>query len=120
MVFNPARQAVQNAQMDAKDDSDSMDLLKDIFRQYWLNMLGFAVFLAAALRYIRLAEWEQRLVPFALAAFGFVCVIASEEVAEWTGRYGWTREQWWQYPGSFVRLAGGVILIVATFVLFSR
>ncbi len=78
------------------------------------------MFLAALIRYVRLAGWEQHLLPFAYAAFGFVCVIASDEVAEWTGRYGWSRQQWRQDPGSFVRFAGGVVLVVATVVLYLR
>ena len=85
-----------------------MDLIKEFVRQYWLNMLAFAMFLAALIRYVHLAGWEQHLVPFASAAFGFVCVIASDEMAEWTGRYGWSRQQWRQHPSSFVRFAGGV------------
>ena len=97
-----------------------MDLIKQLVRQYWLNILAFAVFLASLIRYVRLAEWEQRLVPFACAAFGFVCVVASDEVAEWMGGYGWTRQQWWQYPGTFVRFVGGVALVVATVILFRR
>jgi hypothetical protein len=51
---------------------------------------------------------------------GFVSVVASEEVAEWTGRYGWTRQQWWQNPPSYVRFTGGVMLIVATIVPYRR
>ena len=75
-----------------------MELLKDFLRQYWLNMVAFAIFVAALIRYVQLAQWEQELVPFVVAFFGFVCVIASEEVSDWTGRYGWTRQQWRQYP----------------------
>ena len=95
-----------------------MELLKDILRQYWANMVAFAVLVAAVVRYVRLAQWEQQLVPFAVAAFGFVCVVASDEVSDWTGRYGWTRQTWRQYPAYFVRFAGGVALAVATAVLY--
>ena len=101
-------------------DSPGMDLLKDILRQYWVNVLACVVFLAALVRYVQLAGWEQHPVPFASAGFGFVCVIASDEVAEWTGHYGWTRQQWRQYPDSVIRFAGGVTLIVATTVLYMR
>jgi hypothetical protein len=97
-----------------------MDLIKLFLRQYWLNLLACGVFAADVVRYVRLAEWEQRLAPFAFAAFGFVSVVASEEVADWTGRYGWTRQQWWQDPPSYVRFTGGVMLIVATIVLYRR
>ncbi len=95
-----------------------MELFKDILRQYWLNMVAFAIFVAALTRYVQLAKWEQHLVPFAVASFGFVCVVASDEVSDWTGRYGWTRQQWWQYPPNFVRFAGGVALVVASVMLY--
>jgi len=97
-----------------------MDLIRGLVRQYWVNILALVVFLAALIRYVRLAGWEQHLVPFAWAAFGLVCVVASDEVAEWTGRYGWTRQQWWQHPSTFVRFSGGLILVVATVVLYCR
>ncbi len=97
-----------------------MDLSKNLVRQYGLNALALCVFLAALIRYVHLAGWEQNLVPFASSAFGFVCVVASDEVADWTGRYGWTRQQWWQYPGTFVRFAGGVALVAATVILYCR
>ena len=95
-----------------------LDLITMFLRQYWLNLLAAGVFAAYLIRYVRLAEWEPRLAPFAFAAFGFVSVVASQEVAEWTGRYGWTRQQWWQDPPSYVRFTGGVMLIVATIVLY--
>jgi hypothetical protein len=95
-----------------------MEMIKDILRQFWLNMVALAVLIAAVVRYVQLGKWEQLLVPFAIAAFGFVCVIASEEVSDWTGRYGWTRQQWWQYPGTVVRFAGSIALVVATVVLY--
>ena len=69
---------------------DAMELLTDIVRQYWLNIVASAIFVAALVRYVRLAQWEQQLVPFAVAAVGFVCVVASDEVSDWTGRYGWS------------------------------
>jgi hypothetical protein len=97
-----------------------MDLIKLFICQHWLNLLAAGVFAAALVRYVRLAGWEQHLVPFAVAAFGFVCVVASEEVADWTGTYGWTRQQWRYYPPNFVRFAGGITLIVATIVLYRR
>lgn len=95
-----------------------MDLIKNSIRQYWPNLLACVIFLAATLRFVRLGDWEQHWVPFAWAFFGFISVVASEEVAEWTGRYGWTRQQWRQYPSGLVRRAGGAVLVVATIVLY--
>ncbi len=97
-----------------------MALIKQVFRQYWLNILAFAMCLAAIVRYARLAEWEQNFVPVASAVFGFACVVASDEVVEWTGRYGWTRQQWRQYPGTSVRVAGILGLVVGTIILYCR
>jgi hypothetical protein len=97
-----------------------MDLIKSLLRQYWLNLIALAVFAAALARYIHLARWEENLKPFAYAALGVLCVVASEEVAEWTGGYGWTRQQWWTYPASWVRGFGGAALIIATIQLYLR
>ncbi len=97
-----------------------MDLVKNIVRQYWLNMLAMAIFLAAIARYVYLGKWEEHLGLFAFAAMGFVCVIASEEVAEWSGSYGWTHEQWRHYPHSVIRFFGGVSLVVTTVLLYYR
>ena len=80
-----------------------MDFIKALVRQYWPNLLALAVFAAALIRYIHLARWEGRLELVAYAALGFLCVIASDEVAEWTGQYGFTRQQWWAYPAHYVR-----------------
>lgn len=98
----------------------SMDLIKQFVRQYWFNILASSVFLAGLIRYVLLAAWKQHGVTLACAVFGLVCVVASDEVVEWTGRYGWSRQQWWQYPGTFVRFAGSVVLVVATVILFRR
>lgn len=95
-----------------------MELFRDFLRQYWLNMLAFAVFVAAVVRYVQLGQWEQQLVPFAVAGLGFMCVVASDEVSDWTGWYGWTRQQWRQYPVEFVRFAGALALVVATIMLY--
>jgi hypothetical protein len=48
---------------------NTMDLIKLFICQYWLNLLAAGVFAADVVRYVRLAEWEQRLAPFAFAAF---------------------------------------------------
>jgi hypothetical protein len=95
-----------------------MEMIKDILRQFWMNLVALVVLIAAVARYVQLGRWEQLLVPFAIAVFGFVCVIASEEVSDWTGRHGWNRQQWWQYPGTVVQAAGGIALVVATVVLY--
>ena len=45
--------------------------------------------------------------------FGYVCVVASHEVADWTGRFGWSYQSFWTYPPTYVRFFGFVLLIGA-------
>ena len=83
-----------------------MGLLKDFLRQYWLNMVAFTIFVVALIRYVQLAKWEQQLVPFAVAAFGFVCVIARDAVSDCTGRWGcYTTHHFLSVVGSTARNA---------------
>ena len=67
-----------------------MDIIKDILRQYWLHALALLVLIFAAIRYWLLGDYFEinrlRLMIFAFG--GFVAVVASEEFADWTGRYG--------------------------------
>jgi hypothetical protein len=90
--------------------SSSMNAFLDIVRQYWLNAIALIAFAFAAARYIHIADWEGRLIQVLLAFGGMVMVVASDEFADWTGRYGWTRNQWLQYPGWFVKLVGIILL----------
>jgi hypothetical protein len=41
-----------------------------------------------------------------MAFGGMVMVVASDEVSEWTGSYGWTRSQWRKYPTWYIKLGG--------------
>ena len=91
-----------------------MNVVKDIFRYYWPQLLGIAVFAIAVARYIQLGEWEDNLKPFILAFYGFVCVVAGDEVSEWTGRYGWTRQQFFVDPPSLIRFQGAFVLMIST------
>ena len=88
-----------------------MDVFKQFLRYYWWHLLATAIFAACVWRYVALAEWEARLGPIAIAAFGFVSVVAADEVADWSGRYGWTRQQWWQQPTWYVRGMGVLCLL---------
>jgi len=99
-----------------------MDLIRAFLRQYWLNVLAFVIFVAAAVRFYFLDDWIENAELIGSAIFGFAAFVASEEVevAVITGHYGWTRQQWWQHPASFVRFTGGVALVVATVLLYWR
>ena len=82
-----------------------------VVRDYWLHVLAMAIFVACVGRYVALAEWEARFEEIALAGFGFVSMVAADEVAEWTGSYGWNRQQWWQQPTWYVRGVGALCLL---------
>jgi hypothetical protein len=93
-------------------------LITQLLRQYWLQLLATAVFVAAGWRYWQLGRWLEN-IDLILIAFGsLVAVIAADEFAEWTGNYGWTRQQWRQWPEWFVRGAGMMALVVVTVLLF--
>ena len=97
-----------------------MDRIKDFLRQYWLQVLALLVLVCAGLRYWRLGNYFEmgrlRLMIFVFA--GFVAVVASEEFSDWTGHYGFTREQWFTTPSWYIRIVGGVTLVYCTIALY--
>jgi hypothetical protein len=80
---------------------------------YWAHAVATLLFGIAVWKYVSLAQWNVFLKPMAFAGFGFVCVVASHEVADWTGRYGWTYDSFWTYPPTYVRFFGFVLLVGA-------
>ena len=88
-----------------------MSRLSDNVQMYWAHVVGMTLSAIAVWKYNAVGQWEQYLKPIALAAFGFVCVVASHEVADWTGRYGWTYLSFWTYPPTYVRFFGFVLLL---------
>lgn len=78
------------------------------------------MFAIAAAQYGWLHQWKRLLVPIACAAFGFACAAASEEVADWTARYGWTYESFWTYPPTWIRFLGFGLRIYADIFGFRR
>lgn len=95
-----------------------MNVLWDIVRQYWLNAIALIAFGFAAARYIHLADWQGRMIQILLAFGGMVMVVASDEFSDWTGRYGWTRNQWLQYPGWSVKFFGIILLVLMLIQLY--
>jgi hypothetical protein len=85
-------------------------MLWEIIRRYWPNVLALVAFGFAAAGYINLANLQGRVSQILLAFGGMVMVVASDEVSEWTGSYGWTRSQWRQYPTLYVKLGGAFLL----------
>lgn len=98
----------------------SMTRLRDNWQMYGPALIAAIMFAMAMAQYAWLCQWERQLVPMACAAFGFACAAASEEVADWTGRYGVTYESFWTYPTTLIRLFGFGLLIYADFFGFRR
>lgn len=78
---------------------------------YWPHVLAAVLLGVAIWQYVSAAQWEPYLKAMAIAVFGFVCVVASHEMADWTGRYGWTYQSFWTYPPTYVRFFGFVLLV---------
>jgi hypothetical protein len=98
-----------------------MNLLKDILRQYGANLVALGVFVGAVVRYCQLKDAfdlndHLRLIVFAFA--GCVAFVGSEEWAEWSGGYGFTRQQWWMTPAWLIRMTGGITLVYYTVALY--
>lgn len=97
----------------------AMQNLKELLRQYWPNLLAVCVLGLAVARYVNLGQWEHNIAPMAFAALGALSVVASDEVVEALGQYGWTRDQWRVLPSVIIRILGACILAVATIVLYA-
>ena len=76
---------------------------------YWPLIVGLVLFVPAAWKYYSLGLWELHIKSAALAVFGFLCTAFSDEVSSWSGRYGWTYEDFWTYPPTYLRFLGIVI-----------
>ncbi|NLF08431.1 MAG: hypothetical protein GX594_10690 [Pirellulaceae bacterium] len=95
-----------------------MNLIKDILRQYWPNVLALLFLLCAAYRYWMLGEYFDNIRLMIFAFGGFVAVVASEEFSDWTGRYGFTRKQFFTTPEAYIRIGGGIVLVYCTLALY--
>jgi hypothetical protein len=74
--------------------------------------LALLLFGAAVLRVANSGAWEEELEHVLLAFGGLIALLFSESFAEWTGRYGLTRKQWYQHPDWAIRFGGGVLLLI--------
>ncbi len=97
-----------------------MNVLRDLLRQYWANLMVVGVFVYAAFRYCQLNDafdLNRHLRWIVFAFGGMVMFIGSDEWSEWSGHYGLTRQHWIMAPGSYFRLVGGVLLVWFTIAL---
>ena len=90
-----------------------MSRWRDNLSMHWPLPVGLLLFAPVVWRYVALAQWEKHLETMALATLAFMSVVAADEVASYTGRYGWTYESFWTYPPTWVRTAGIAMLIWA-------
>jgi hypothetical protein len=95
-------------------------LMLSILRNYWLQLLSIAIFVAAAWKYWRLGDWESNLRLILIAFFGLVSVIAAEEMMEWSGHYRWSHSQFVVTPDWWIRGMGFIALVVTASALFWR
>lgn len=83
-----------------------MSRFKDNVQMYWPLVIGVLLFIPAAWKYYSLGQWEAQAGSAAVAVLGLVSMLAPDEVASWTGRYGWTYDSFWNYPPTYVRFFG--------------
>lgn len=89
----------------------NMSRWRENLQMYWAQAISLVLFGIALSRYVSIGRWEQHLPSMAWAAFGFDSAVASDEVADWTGRYGWTTDSFWTYPPTWVRVFGFMALV---------
>lgn len=85
----------------------------DNVQMYWPHATASILLAIPLWKYVSLGLWVEYLKSIAVAAFGFACLVASHEVADWTGQYRWTRDDFWTYPPTYVRSFGFMLLIGA-------
>ena len=93
--------------------------MKELLRAYWMEAAALALGLACLANVAVRGAWSSDYPRLLVAAFGLLSVLFSEEVALTTGRYGWTRAQWWQDPEEWVKWTGALTLLVVTIQLFA-
>ncbi len=90
----------------------TMSQWRDNLQMFGPPAAALLLLIIAVGRYIILGRWEHYFATLAWAVFGFVSAVASDEVADWTGRYGWTSDSYWTYPPTWVRAFGLITLVL--------
>ncbi|MCO8120393.1 hypothetical protein NHH03_01495 [Stieleria sp. TO1_6] len=77
------------------------------------SLMGFCVW-----QVVSTNPMEQALLPGLAALGGFICAVAPDEVSDWTGFYGWTTQQYRNYPADFLRGFGTLVLVASAIYLW--
>jgi len=112
-MFSGKRNVLHHLKNEPRRKCDNVSRLSDNISMYWPLVVGTLLFVPAAWRYYTLGQWEAHIYSAAAALFGYVAVIAPDELSSWTGRYGWTYESFWTYPATYVRFFGFTLLVGA-------
>ncbi|MCA9175925.1 MAG: hypothetical protein KDB14_15675 [Planctomycetales bacterium] len=99
------------------------DIVQDILRSYWPHLLAIATFGVALIRWRTALSGDadtetMQFRCFSGALIGLALVLAAGEISEWTGSYGWTRDQHHAHSEEFVRFVGWLLLVGGTVALF--
>jgi hypothetical protein len=87
---------------------------------YGLPAVAVVLFAVAIGQYAWIGQWLRLYRPMALATVGFMSAVASHEMADWTGTFGWSYDNFWSYPPTWVQVFGFGVLIYADLFGFRR
>jgi hypothetical protein len=90
-----------------------------LFRLYGVQAIAVLLFAACLLKVWTTHHWMDYWKSLLFALLGLVSFLAPDEVAMTTGRYGFTRDQWWEQPPEWVKWTGAVTLGVCTFLILT-
>ena len=85
--------------------------LKHVLRHHGVEVFAITLFCVCIWRGFSIRPLEDAIVPFVAALGGLICSIAPDEVSDCTGYYGWSTQQYRNYPPAFLRGLGVVVLI---------
>ena len=76
-------------------------------------LIALGLLIASFVVVIQDASWEKHAYELAFVFAGFVMFVFSDTFAEYTSRYGWTRDQILQSPSWYVKICGAISLLVS-------
>lgn len=87
-------------------------LLFYVLKYRWVEVFAGALFCFCVWRVLAIRPLEDALFPAVAALGGLICAVAPDEVSDWSGNYGWSTQQYRNYPPEFLRGFGVLVLIV--------